>query len=278
MIRIGEINSLRILRDTDPGLFLGDEEDNEGLLPNRYVPNTFEIDDILDVFVYLDNEERLVAVTDTPYIKKGEFALLRCNAVNEFGAFLDWGMVKELFCPFREQAFKMKKGGWYLVYCYVDETSERLVASSKTNRFLDNKELTVAPFEEVDLIVSHPSDLGMNVIINKRHLGLIFKDDIFKDLSIGDKLKGIVKKIRPNNKIDISLSQIGYRNIEPSAQTLLELINDNNGFLDITDKSSPESIKAVAQMSKKSFKKALGTLYRKRLVRLEPDGIYVINK
>lgn len=278
MIEIGKFNTLKILRDTDPGLFLGDDEDNEVLLPNRYVPADFKIDDFLDVFVYLDNEERLVAVTDTPYIQNGEFALLRCNAVNEFGAFLDWGMVKELFCPFREQAFKMKKGGWYLVYCYLDETSDRLVASSKTNRFLDNKELTVEPFEEVDLIVSHPSDLGMNVIINKRHLGLIFKDDIFKDLSIGDKLKGIVKKIRPNNKIDISLSQIGYRNIEPSAQSLLELINDNNGFLDITDKSSPELIKETVQMSKKSFKKALGTLYKKRLVRLETDGIYLVNK
>ena len=172
----------------------------------------------------------------------------------------------------------MKKGGWYLVYCYLDETSERLVASSKTNRFLDNKELTVEPFEEVDLIVSNPSDLGMNVIINKRHLGLIFKDDIFKDLSIGDKLKGIVKKIRPSNKIDISLSQIGYRNIEPSAQSLLDFINDNNGFLDITDKSSPEVIREVVQMSKKTFKKALGTLYKKRLVRLETDGIYLVNK
>ena len=278
MIQIGEYNRLRILRDTDPGLFLGDDDDNEVLLPNRYVPNTFEIDDILEVFVYLDNEERLVAVTDTPYIKKGEFALLRCNAVNEFGAFLDWGMVKELFCPFREQAFKMKKGGWYLVYCYLDKTSDRLVASSKTNRFLDNKELTVELFQEVDLIVSHPSELGMNVIINKRHLGLIFKDDIFKDLSIGDKLKGIVKKIRPNNKIDISLSQIGYRNIEPSAQSLLEFINDNNGFLDITDKSSPELIRETVQMSKKSFKKALGTLYKKRLVRLESNGIYLVNK
>ena len=197
MIHIGDYNKLRILRDTEPGLFLGDDEDQEVLLPNRYVPDTFEIDDVIEVFVYLDNEERLVAVTDHPYIKKGEFALLRCNSVNDIGAFLDWGMVKELFCPFREQAFPMKAGGWYLVYCYLDETSDRLVASSKTNRFLDNKELTVQAFDEVDLIVSHPSDLGMNVIINKTHLGLIFNQDLFKDLSIGDKLKGLVKKIRP---------------------------------------------------------------------------------
>ena len=278
MIELGKFNTLKILRDTDPGLFLGDDEDNEVLLPNRYVPADFKIDDYLDVFIYLDNEERLVAVTDAPYIQKGEFALLRCNAVNEYGAFLDWGMVKELFCPFREQAFKMKKGGWYLVYCYLDEKSDRLVASSKTNRFLDNSTLSVALYDEVDLIVSHPSDIGMNVIVNKRHLGLIFKGDIFKDLSIGDRLKGIVKKIRPGNKIDIGLSQIGYRNIEPSAQALLELINDHDGFLDLTDKSSPEAIKSMVQMSKKSFKKAVGALYKQRLIRLESDGIYLVKK
>jgi len=164
------------------------------------------------------------------------------------------------------------------VYCYLDEKSDRLVASSKTNRFLDNSVLSVALYDEVDLIVSHPSEIGMNVIVNKRHLGLIFHSDIFKDLSIGDRLKGIVKKIRPGNKIDIGLSQTGYRNIEPSAQALLELINDHDGFLDITDKSSPEAIKSLVQMSKKSFKKAVGALYKKRLIRLESDGIYLVKK
>ena len=278
MIHIGDYNKLTILRDTEPGLFLGDDEDQEVLLPNRYVPEEFEIEDTLEVFVYLDNEERLVAVTDQPYIKKGEFALLRCNSVSEIGAFLDWGLVKELFCPFKEQAFPMKAGGWYLVYCYLDEKSERLVASSKTNRFLDNKELTVQAFDEVDLIVSHPSDLGMNVIINKTHLGLIFNQDLYKDISVGDKLKGIVKKVRPGNKIDITLEKIGYRNIEPNAKSILELLENNEkGYLNLTDKSSPEVIKSTVQMSKKSFKKAVGTLYKQRRVRIEHDGIYLIN-
>ncbi len=277
MIHIGDYNKLIILRDTEPGLFLGDSEDQEVLLPNRYVPENFEIGEQIDVFVYLDNEERLVAVTDHPYIKKGEFALLRCNSVNDIGAFLDWGLVKELFCPFREQAFPMKIGGWYLVFCYLDETSDRLVASSKTNRFLDNKELSVEAFDEVDLIVSHPSDLGMNVIVNKIHLGLIFNQDLFKDISVGDKLKGIVKKIRPGNKLDITLDKIGYRNIEPNAQLILEcLLNDKNGFIKLTDKSSPEAIKSMLQMSKKSFKKAVGTLYKQRRIRIEIDGIYLI--
>lgn len=275
MIEIGRFNRLKILRHTNPGLFLGDAEDNEVLLPNRYVPNDFEIDNFLDVFVYLDNEERLVAVTDIPYIQKGDFALLRCNAVNQYGAFLDWGMLKELFCPFKEQAYKMIKGGWYLVHCYLDEKTDRLVASSKTNRFLDNSELKVKLYDEVDLIVSHPSEIGMNVIVNKCHLGLVFKDAIFKDLSVGDNLKGVVKKIRAGNKIDISLQKIGYRNIEPTANALLSLIEDHNGYLNITDKSSPEAIKSVVQMSKKSFKKAVGALFKKRLIRLTPEGIYL---
>jgi len=276
MINIGEYNVLEILREKEPGLFLGDDEGNEVLLPNRYKPESFKIYDKLDVFVYLDNEERLVAVTDKPYITKGEFALLRCNAVTKIGAFLDWGMMKELFCPFKEQAYKMVKGGWYLVYCYLDEETNRLVASSKTNHFLDNKELTVSEFDEVDLIVSHPSELGMNVIVNKKHLGLIYKDNIFKDLSVGDKLKGVVKKIRPGNKLDISLGQIGYRNIEPNAQRILDELEDNSGFLPLTDKSNPEKIKSELQMSKKSFKKAIGTLYKKRLISLDEKGISLI--
>lgn len=276
MIKIGEYNTLEILRETEPGLFLEDAEGNEVLLPNRYVPKEFKIWDKLDVFVYLDNEERLVAVTDKPYIQRGEFAVLRCNAVTEHGAFLDWGMVKELFCPFREQAFSMKKGGWYLVYCFLDDESNRLVASSKTNQFLDNKELTVAPFDEVDLIVSHPSDIGMNVIVNKKHQGLIFNDDIFQDLSIGDRLKGYVKKIRPDNKLDIVLGKLGYRSIEPNADLIMKELQDHGGYLNLTDKSEPEAIKSALQMSKKSFKKAVGTLYRQKLIEIKDDGIYLV--
>tara|TARA_R110002012_G_scaffold322023_1_gene553797 strand:- start:37126 stop:37956 length:831 start_codon:yes stop_codon:yes gene_type:complete len=276
MIKIGEYNTLEILRETEPGLFLEDADGNEVLLPNRYVPKEFKIWDKLDVFVYLDNEERLVAVTDKPYIQRGEFALLRCNAVTEHGAFLDWGMVKELFCPFREQAYSMKKGGWYLVYCFLDDESNRLVASSKTNQFLDNKELTVEAFQEVDLIVSHPSDIGMNVIVNKTHQGLIFNDDIFQDLSIGDRLKGYVKKIRPDNKLDIGLGKMGYRSIEPNADLIMKELEDHGGYLNLTDKSDPEAIKNTLQMSKKSFKKAVGTLYRKKLIEIKDDGIYLV--
>jgi len=276
MIHLGQINTLEILRESEHGVYLVDAEDNQVLLPNRYVPAEFKIYDKVDVFVYLDNEQRPVASTDFPYVKANEFALLRCNEVNDFGAFLDWGLVKELFCPFREQAFTMKPGGWYLVRCYIDEKSERLVASSKTNRFLDNTELTVAEFDEVDLLVSHPSDIGMNVIVNGIHTGLIYKDNIFTDLSIGDHVKGVVKKIRPGNKLDIALGQIGYRNIEPNADKIMQELTDNSGYINLTDKSSPDAIKDMMQMSKKTFKKAVGTLYKKRLIEIKPDGIYLI--
>lgn len=275
MIKIGDYNTLEIIRETDQGLYIADEEGNEVLLPNRYVPKEFKIWDKIEVFVYLDNEERPVAVTDKPYIKVNEFAMLRCNQVTEHGAFLDWGLLKELFCPFKEQAFKMKAGSWYLVYCYLDEKTGRLVASSKTNSFLDNKNLTVSPFEEVDLIVSHPSEIGMNVIVNEKHSGLIFKDDIYNDLSIGDRLKGYVKKIRPDNKLDIGLGKIGYRNIEPNAETIMRELEDHSGFLALTDNSEPEEIKYILQMSKKSFKKAVGSLYKQHLIEIKDDGIYL---
>jgi predicted RNA-binding protein (virulence factor B family) len=276
MIHIGDYNTLEILRETDQGLYIADEEGNEVLLPNRYVPEEFKIWDKLEVFVYLDNEERPVAVTDKPFIKVNEFAMLSCNQVTPHGAFLDWGLLKELFCPFKEQAFKMKAGSWYLVYCYLDDETERLVASSKTNRFLDNKNLTVEPFEEVDLIVSHPSEIGMNVIVNEKHTGLIFKQELFQDISIGDRMKGYVKKIRPDNKLDIGLGKIGYRNIEPNAETIIKELEDNSGYLNLTDKSNPEDIKEILQMSKKSFKKAIGTLYKQRMIEIKDDGIYLV--
>lgn len=274
-MKLGQINTLEILRETDHGIYLVDEENNEVLLPNRYVPDAFKIWDKIEVFVYLDNEERLVATTETPYITLGDFALLRCNQVNDYGAFLDWGLVKELFCPFKEQVFKMKPGGWYLVHCYLDEKTERLAASSKTNRFLDNSELTVSQFDEVDIMASHPSEIGWNVIVNKQHSGLIFNDTIFNDINVGDKFKGIVKKVRKGNKLDIVIGQVGYRNIEPNAKRILEELEDNSGYINLTDKSDPETIKEQLQMSKKSFKKAVGTLYKQRQIELKPDGIYL---
>ncbi|MFD0964143.1 CvfB family protein [Pseudofulvibacter geojedonensis] len=277
-MQLGKINSLTIDRNTSPGLFLIDEEDNDVLLPGKYIPKTFEIGDKLDVFVYLDNEERIIATTLKPYIELNDFAWLRVNQITRHGAFLDMGIEKDLFVPFKEQARPMQEGKSYLIYMHLDEKTDRLVGTSKINKFLSNDELTVSVFDEVDLIVSHMTDIGVNVIINKKHKGLVYEDQVFKDIRVGDKLKGIIKKIRKDNKIDVSLQQIGYKSIEPNAQRILTELEDNEGFLGLTDKSNPEIIKQILQMSKKNFKKAIGSLYKQRLITIEKDGIYTTRK
>lgn len=276
MLTLGEYHTLTIDRDTEPGLFLTDAEGNEVLLPNKYKPDTFEIGEEIEVFLYLDHEERPVATTLKPYVKLDEFALLKCVETTEIGAFLDWGLEKHLFAPFKEQVSKMRKGDWYLIFCYLDDLTDRLVASSKVNNFLINSELTVEPFEEVDLIVSNPTDLGWNVIINQLHQGLIYKDDVFQDLQTGDKLKGYIKKTRSDGKIDVSLQRPGYRSIEPNAQEILTALEVKGGFLKLSDNSTPEEIKKQLHMSKKSFKRALGSLYKKKMVEIKHDGIYLL--
>lgn len=282
MIEIGKYNTLTILRDTKVGLFLGNEsKDPEGihdiLLPNKYVLEHFEIGDELTVFVYLDHEERPVATTLEPYVLLNEFALLRVNYVNQVGAFMDWGMEKDILVPFKEQARPMEKGKRYLVYLYMDEKTNRLVASSKTNQFLNNENLTVENGEEVDLIVSHITEIGINVIINEQHKGLVYKDEVYDDaIRTGDRMRGYIKTIRPDNKIDVSLHKLGYQNIEPNAQKILDELKASRGFLRLTDNSHPEDIKTVLKMSKKTFKKAIGSLYKDRKIEIKDDGIYLI--
>lgn len=284
MIEIGKYNTLTILRDTKVGLFLGSPEtDPDGihdiLLPNKYVPNEFEIGEELIVFVYLDHEERPVATTLEPYILLNEFALLRVNYTNQIGAFMDWGMEKDILVPFKEQARPMEKGKRYLVYLYMDEKTNRLVASSKTNQFLKNEELTVEKGEEVDLIVSHITEIGINVIINERHKGLLYKDEVYDDaIRTGDRMRGYVKNIRPDNKIDVALQIQGYQSIEPNADIILDELRASRGFLRLTDNSHPEDIKTVLKMSKKTFKKAIGALYREKLIEIKEDGIYLIQE
>ncbi len=284
MIAIGKYNTLTILRDTKVGLFLGNPtEDPEGihdiLLPNKYVPNKFDLDDELTVFVYLDHEERPVATTLEPYILLNEFALLRVNYVNQVGAFMDWGMEKDILVPFKEQARPMEKGKRYLVFLYMDEKTNRLVASSKTNQFLNNENLTVENGEEVDLIVSHITEIGINVIINEQHKGLVYKDEVYDDaIRTGDRMRGYIKTIRPDNKIDVSLQKLGYENIEPNAQKILDELKASRGFLRLNDNSHPEDIKTVLKMSKKTFKKAIGSLYKDKLISIKDDGIYLITE
>lgn len=275
MIKIGKYNTLKILRETNIGLYLGDGTEDV-LLPNKYVPLQYEIGQEADVFVYLDHEQRKVATTLEPYIYLNEFALLRVNYTNEFGAFMDWGMEKDLFVPFAEQARKMEQGKRYLVYMYLDEQSNRLVGSSKINQFLDNENPDLEAGDEVELLISHISDAGINVIINERHKGLLYQNEVFDEsIRPGDRLAGYIKKIRPGNKIDVSLEKPGYGKVEPNAQKILDELKASRGFLRLNDNSSPEDIKGILKMSKKTFKKAVGALYKERLIEIKPDGIHL---
>ncbi len=277
MIEIGKYNTLKIDRDTKVGLYLTDGKDDI-LLPNKYVPKEFEIGEDLIVFVYLDHEERKVATTLEPYILLNEFALLRVNYINNVGAFLDWGLEKDLFVPFREQARPMEKGKRYLVFMYEDHETGRLAATSKINQFLDNKELTIEEGEEVNLIVSHITEIGINVIINEQHKGLMYKDEVYEDLRTGDRVKGYIKTIRPDNKIDVTLHKTGFEGIEPNAEKILDELRASRGFLRLNDDSHPEDIKTVLKMSKKTFKKAIGTLYKQKLIEIKEDGIYLVKE
>ncbi|MGM0636514.1 MAG: CvfB family protein [Bacteroidota bacterium] len=266
MFTLGLDHTLIIDRLTPPGLFLKDNDGNEVLLPNKYIPEEYEIGDEIEVFIYLDHSERPVATTLEPYVKLDEFAMLTCIDTNQFGSFMDWGLEKHLFVPYIEQAVKMKVGEQYLVFCYLDESTNRLVASSKVHHFVDNSSLTVEAFEEVDLMISSPTDLGYNAIINDIHLGLIFESEIFEPIKVGQRLKGFIKKIREDNKIDLTLQRPGYRSIEPNADKIVELLQAADGFLPLHDKSNPDQIKLLTKMSKKAFKKAVGTLYKNRQI------------
>jgi predicted RNA-binding protein (virulence factor B family) len=206
-----------------------------------------------------------------------EFALLRVNYVNQIGAFMDWGMEKDILVPFKEQARPMEKGKRYLVYLYMDEKTNRLVASSKTNQFLNNEDLSVEKGEEADLIISHITEIGINVIINQKHKGLVYKDEVYDDaIRTGDKMKGYIKTIRPDGKIDVALNKQGFENIEPNSEIILNELRASRGFLRLNDNSNPEDIKTVLKMSKKTFKKAIGLLYKEKLIEIKDDGIYLI--
>ena len=277
MMEIGHYNTLKIARETKVGLFLTDGKDDV-LLPLKYLPKEYKIGDELIVFVYLDHEERPVATTLEPYILLDEFGLLRVNYVNNIGAFLDWGLEKDILVPFKEQARPMEKGKRYLVYAYMDQKTDRIVASSKTNQFLDNENLTVTVGDEVDLIISHITELGINVIINDIHKGLLYKDQVYDDIRTGDRMRGYIKNIRPDKKIDVSLQKLGYENIEPNAEKILDELRASRGFLRLNDDSNPEDIKTVLKMSKKTFKKAIGSLYKDKLIEIKEDGIYLVKE
>lgn len=276
MIELGNYNVLKVLRSTSVGLFLGDAEGTEVLLPNKYVPNDFEIDGDLKVFCYLDSNERPVATNLEPYVTRNNFAFLEVVEVGSYGAFLDWGLEKHLLVPFREQGVRMEEGKKYIVHCYLDEETFRLTASSRLNRYLSNVDFNIEVNSEVDLLVSRKTPMGWEVIIENKFKGLVFDSDVFKAIAVGDRLKGYIKNIRQDNKIDVSLQQIGAKMLEPTAEMIFEKLKAEGGFLALHDKSSPEEIKELLHLSKKAFKKAIGTLYKERKITIADDGIYLV--
>ncbi len=277
MIEIGKYNILKVIRKTAVGLYLADSEGNEVLLPIKYIRDiATSVGDEMEVFAYKDSEDRLIASTTTPQILLNQFRYLRVKEVNQNGAFLDWGMERDLFVPFREQMKKMEAGRSYVVYMYLDTTTDRLAASSKINKFLDNENLKIKEGDEVDILVWDVAEPGVRVIINNQHKGLIFHNDIFTHLSLGETRKAYIKTIREDNQIDVVLEKPGYDAVEPNAAKILTLLKDADGFLPLTDKSDPVLIYRELEMSKKLFKKAIGALYRQKLITIEEDGIRLV--
>lgn len=277
MIGIGQFHDLEILRLTSVGLFLGDDTGEEVLLPNKYCPAEFEFGGTLRVFVYRDHEERKVATNIIPKIQLNGYALLRVTAVSDVGAFLDWGMEKELLVPFKEQNRKLEEGRSYVVRMLHDPQTDRLYASNRIEKQLSNDPLTVEVGDEVDLLVYRQTELGHPVIVNGLHQGLIYANEVFSPIKVGDRPKGFIKQIREDNKLDISLQPIGYANYNDANMDLIHRkLVDNQGFLAVSDKSLPERIQSQFGMSKKAFKKAIGALYKLRAITISDEGIKLV--
>lgn len=277
MIEIGKYNLLTILRSSEPGVYLIDEEGNEVLLPNKYVPESYRKGDEIRVFVYKDSEDRPIATTLDPKGQDGDFAYLKVKAINNIGAFLDWGLEKDLLVPFKEQGSRMDTGQGYLVYIRLDPDTERMVASERIERYTSKDVDELEEEEAVQLLIGGRSELGIKAIVNNRFLGLLYQNEVFRELEPGEEITGYIKKIREDGKIDLRLEQKGYSSIEPNADKILDHLKFNGGHLDLTDKSSPEEIKERLQMSKKVFKKAIGALYKEKHIRIEEDGVYLNN-
>ena len=278
MAEIGVFNNLRVIKEVDFGVYLDGGEHEEILLPRRYVPENCKVDDIIKVFVYLDSEDRFIATTETPYAIVGDFALLKVVAVESVGAFLDWGLLKDLLVPFGEQSPTMEKDKSYIVRIYVDKQSNRIAATTRLDRYLDNTPGNFHAAQEVELLICNQTDIGYKAIINGTHWGVLYSNEVFQPLKSGQKIKGYIKKVREDNKIDLSLHKPGYERVDDITDTILNVLKEQGGFISVTDKSSPETINKLFGVSKKTYKKAIGAIYRKRLITMESDGIRLISK
>ena len=277
MANLGKRNSLRILREAAPGLYLDGGSHGEILLPKKYIPRGAKVGGRLEVFVYRDSEDRLVATTEIPAATVGEFALLRVVTTHpKIGAFLDWALAKDLLLPIAEQARPLRAGDWILVRILLDAKTDRILASTRLSRWLNLTLPTYPDGEPARLINESETPLGYNAIVNEAHTGLLYHTDLAGPLTIGQRLDGFIRHVRPDGKIDLALDRAGYRRIAPLTEQIIEALKADAGFLPYHDKSSPEEIRAAFSVSKKAFKQAIGALYRERLIEVEPAGIRLV--
>lgn len=275
MLRLGDYNTLRIVKSVDFGLYLDGGEEGEILLPQRYVTKDMHIGDEIEVFIYLDQEERPVATTEHPIAKVGEFASLEVAWVNQYGAFLKWGLMKDLFCPFREQKKRMEQGQRHIVYIKVDKDSYRLMATAKVEKYLEPAP-ALKHGDPADILVWQKTDLGFKCIVNNRYQGQIYDNQIFQPLHSGDRLSGFIDHVRQDGKIDLTLQPSGRQHTLDFAEVLLRYLYENDGYCNLGDKSPAELIYDRFQVSKKAYKKAIGDLYRRRLITIADDGIRLV--
>ncbi|MDR3267880.1 MAG: GntR family transcriptional regulator [Tannerella sp.] len=275
MIETGKNNRLKVVKTVDFGVYLDGGDGLEILLPTRYVPDGCQAGDEIEVFIYHDNEGRLIATTLRPLAAVGEFEWMTVKDVSDAGAFLEWGLMKDLLVPFREQKAPMKVGGQYLVYVYLDILTRRIVASARIDKFLDNVPPRYERNQEVDLLVADETELGYKVIINNLHTGLLYHNEVFRSLAKGEKGKGYIKEVREDEKIDVSLYPLGYQKVDGIARHILLTLKQNGGFLPVHDKSDAEEIYALFACSKKAFKQAVGALYKQQFIALEKNGIRI---
>ena len=276
MIKLGDYNELTIVKEVDFGMYLDGGDEGEILLPKRYVPEGAKPGDTLTVFIYLDIDERLVATTEKPLAKVGDFAYLEVAWVNEYGAFLKWGLMKDLFCPFREQKKRMEIGQSYIVHIHIDEDSYRIVASAKVERYFSSRHPFYMHGQEVNLLVWQKTEMGFKVIIDNCYPALVYDDQVFKYIHTGDCTKGYINTVRPDGKIDVTLQPTGRQQTLDFAATLLQYMKDNGGHCDLCDKSDAEDIKRRFQVSKKVFKRAVGDLYKQHLIALTDNGLQLV--
>lgn len=275
MALIGRFNSLQVVKHTNFGLYLDGGADGEILLPNRYIPKDTpsDVDEWLNVFIYLDSDDKLIATTEKPKVQVGEFASLKVLEINSIGIFLDWGLSKDLLLPYSEEKHPLQAGDYCVVHVYLDKHSRRITATARLDRYLDNVPATYKSGQMVDLLVAEPTDMGFKAIINNQHWGLIHKNEVFKFLRIGMQEKGFIKEVRADGKLSLSLQPIGREGADVLHEKILSQLREQDGVLMLSDKSTPQAISALFGVSKGNFKKAIGALYKQGLIVIEADRI-----